>query len=82
MAEFTKERVIEELKSSEQNDSGMFEISEDAICALMPMLIATPSPVVPDEMPAHTGPLEFGRQQAYIDGWNACRAAMLQGKGE
>lgn len=36
------------------------------------------SPVVPDEMPAHIGPREFGRPQAYIDGWNACRADMLQ----
>ncbi|EFN5456191.1 DUF551 domain-containing protein [Escherichia coli] len=38
MAEFTKERIIEELKSSTQNASGMFEISEDTICALMSML--------------------------------------------
>lgn len=37
------------------------------------------APVVPDEMPVHTGPREFGRPQAYVDGWNACRAAMLQG---
>ncbi|MLU53133.1 hypothetical protein DRT11_23215 [Salmonella enterica subsp. enterica] len=36
------------------------------------------APVVPDEMPVHTGPREFGRPQAYVDGWNACRAAMLQ----
>ena len=35
--------------------------------------------VVPDEMPAHTGPREFGRPQAYIDGWNACRSAMPHG---
>ena len=34
--------------------------------------------VVPEEMPAHTGPREFGRPQAYVDGWNAFRAAMLQ----
>ena len=39
---------------------------------------AQPVPVVPDEMPVHIGPREFGRPQAYVDGWNACRAAMLQ----
>lgn len=37
-----------------------------------------PAPIVPEEMPEHTGPREFGRQQAYVDGWNACRASMLQ----
>lgn len=79
MSTITKEQLIEELKASTQNASGMFEISEETICALMSMLIATPSPVVPDEMPAHIGPREFGRPQAYIDGWNSCRAAMLQG---
>ncbi|MEB0913818.1 DUF551 domain-containing protein [Citrobacter freundii] len=42
---------------------------------------APPAPVVPDEMPVHIGPREFGRPQAYVDGWNACRAAMLQGVG-
>lgn len=39
---------------------------------------ADSEPVVPEEMPEHTGPREFGRPQAYVDGWNACRAAMLQ----
>ncbi|SUF52986.1 Eaa protein [Salmonella enterica] len=33
----------------------------------------------PPEMPAHTGPRQMGRPQAYVDGWNACRAAMLSG---
>ncbi|EGY1273289.1 hypothetical protein F9S61_001354 [Escherichia coli] len=62
-----------------QNSSDMFEISEGTICALMSMLAATPAPTpLPDEMPAHIGPREFGRPQAYIDGWNAYRAAMLQ----
>ena len=46
---FTKERIIEELKSSTQNASGMFEISEDTICNLMSLLTAPPAPVVPDE---------------------------------
>lgn len=35
---FTKERIIEELKASTQNASGMFEINEDTICALMELL--------------------------------------------
>ena len=34
----TKERIIEELKASTQNASGMFEINEDTICALMELL--------------------------------------------
>lgn len=44
----------------------------------LPLYAAPPARVVPDEMPVHTGPREFGRPQAYVDGWNACRAAMLQ----
>ena len=80
MTKFTKEQLIEGLKASMQNSSDMFEISEGTICALMSMLAATPAPTpLPDEMPAHIGPREFGRPQAYIDGWNAYRAANLQG---
>lgn len=76
----TKEQLIEELKASTQNASGMFEISEDTICALMSMLIATPSPVVPDEMtPKQASRSYCGEVRGYRDGWNACRAAMLQG---
>ncbi len=83
MSTITKKQLIEDLKASTQNSSGMFEISEETICALMSMLTNAapqlPQPAVPDEMPAHIGPREFGRPQAYIDGWNACRAAMLKG---
>ena len=39
---------------------------------------AVKEPETADEMPVHIGPREFGRPQAYVDGWNACRAAMLQ----
>lgn len=50
MAEFTKERIIGELKASTQNASGMFEISEDTICALMSILTSAapqlPQPAV------------------------------------
>lgn len=42
---------------------------------------APPAPAVPNELPNHAGPREFGRPQAYVDGWNACRAAMLNGSG-
>ncbi len=50
MTTFTKEQLIEELKTSTQNASGMFEISEDTICDLMSMLTTTPAPVsVPDD---------------------------------
>lgn len=38
MTKFTKEQLIEDLKASTQNASGMFEISEDTICALMSIL--------------------------------------------
>lgn len=52
MSTFTKEQLIEYLKESTQNASGMFEISEDTICALMSMLASPSAPVsVPDLKP-------------------------------
>lgn len=81
-----KEQLIEDLKSSTQNASGMFEISEDTICAVMYMLTTPPSPAsVPDKIPK----MKDGRGYKYVkdgvrysvnyaSGWNACRAAMLQ----
>ena len=50
MTEFTKERIIEELKASTQNASGMFEISDDTICALMSMLTSA-APQLPQPEP-------------------------------
>lgn len=38
MSTITKEQLIEDLKASTQNSSGMFEIGEETICALMSIL--------------------------------------------
>ncbi|EFI1536669.1 DUF551 domain-containing protein [Escherichia coli] len=61
----------------------MFEISEDTICALMSMLADKPSPAyVPDEIPEPDTARMFFTDAvvaiAKVQGWNACRAAMLQ----
>jgi hypothetical protein len=52
MSAITKEQLIEDLKASTQNSSGMFEIGEDTICALMSMLTNAapqlPQPAVPE----------------------------------
>ncbi|EAV1591024.1 restriction alleviation protein, Lar family [Salmonella enterica] len=46
-----------------------------------PLYTAPPVPVVPDEMYWQDAPVEGStRAAAYATGWNACRAAMLQGK--
>ena len=79
MNAITKEQLIEDLKASTQNSSGMFEIGEETICALMSMLAAHPAPVVPDEMTLQQASRSYGGEvRGYRDGWNACRAAMLQ----
>ncbi|MEO3287233.1 hypothetical protein ABHD38_25180 [Enterobacter cloacae] len=86
MAEFMKERIIEELKASTQNANGMFEIGEDTICNLMSMLTYAvpqlPQPAVPDMATVETTypDVQTNWQDAkmYAEGWNACRAAMLQ----
>ncbi|HHU8259215.1 TPA: DUF551 domain-containing protein [Escherichia coli] len=83
MDAITKEQLIEDLKASTQNSSGMFEIGEDTICNLMSMLTAHPAPVAPDEMTPQQASRSYGGEvRGYRDGWNACRAAMLQGKSE
>ncbi|ELO3152113.1 hypothetical protein QWS52_002236 [Escherichia coli] len=87
MSAITKEQLIEDLKASTQNASGMFEISDDTICNLMSMLTATPAPVsVPDAATAIRACIdEFPEsvrdvvEECASIAENACRAAMLQG---
>lgn len=73
-----KEQLIEYLKESKQNASGMFEISEDTICALMSMLASPPAPVsVPAAMEIDDD-FDSAFEHGKAVGWNAYRAAMLQ----
>ena len=84
MAELTKQRIIEYLKASTQNASGMFEISEDTICALMSMLTAQSAPVsVPkvvgwEDVPEEITEDDITLASAWAHGFNQCRAAMIQ----
>ncbi|HAL9103758.1 TPA: hypothetical protein H7U67_004540 [Escherichia coli] len=81
MNAITKGQLIEDLKASTQNSSGMFEIGEDTICALMYLLADTPELVyVPDVAYSDDCPDLYPSQpDAWAEGWNYCRAAMLQG---
>lgn len=91
MAELTKQRIIEYLKASTQNSSGMFEIGEETICALMSLLtnaapqLTQQALVVPDELAnksfeyiANKFQVSISDAQWVLVGWNACRDAMLQ----
>ncbi|MEG6150719.1 hypothetical protein UXN82_09450 [Enterobacter hormaechei] len=84
MSTITKERLIEDLKASTQNSSGMFEIGEETICAVMSLLTAPPAPVsVPDELTREEYKRRFMEDDdfdyTFRGGRNACRAAILQG---
>ena len=77
MSTITKEQLIEDLKASTQNSSGMFEIGEETICALMSLLTAPPAPVsVPAAMEMDDD-FDSAFEHGKAVGWNACRAAML-----
>ncbi|HCB3266970.1 TPA: DUF551 domain-containing protein [Citrobacter amalonaticus] len=78
MTKFTKEQLIEDLKASTQNASGMFEISEDTICALMSMLTSA-APQLPQPAVFVPSIKPDWMNNEFNSGWNSCRAAMLQG---
>lgn len=84
MSTVTKEQLIEDLKASTQNSSGMFEIGEETICALMSLLTAHPEPVsLPDEVSWEDVPEDITEDDmalasAWAHGFNQCRAAMLK----
>lgn len=80
MTKFTKEQLIEDLKASTQNASGMFEISEDTICALMSMLTSA-APQLPQPAVFVPSIKPDWMNNEFNAGWNACRAAMLQSFG-
>ncbi|WP_407202553.1 hypothetical protein [Citrobacter koseri] len=58
------------------NPNPRWSFSEEAslMGLYQPLYTAPPAPVVPDELPD-----DCGFKDSYIDGWNDCRAAMLQG---
>lgn len=95
MTKLTKEQLIEDLKASTQNASGMFEISEDTICALMSMLtnaapqLPQPAVVIDRQGIADMvhgkcsripGANFYNAAELAIDEVEACLAAMLQGE--
>lgn len=51
MSTITKEQLIEDLKASTQNSSGLFEIGEETICALMSLLSTPPAPTSAPDYP-------------------------------
>ena len=78
MSTITKEFTKEQLQQIIETDHVQCGEASALASIALASLESVAAPVAPDEMPAHIGPREFGRPQAYIDGWNACRAAMLQ----
>lgn len=45
----------------------------------MPLYAAPPVTIVPEEIKRRIGGLDWGWEGEFNRGWNACRAAMLQG---
>lgn len=76
----------EELRDVKQYGLGeIFQYPPDKYAdsrRVIPLYRELPVPVVPDEMYWQDAPVEgSSKAAAYATGWNACRAAMLKGKG-
>lgn len=53
---------------------------ESALTEVKPLYTTPPAPVVPDEISPKQASRSYGGEvHGYRDGWNACRAAMLNG---
>lgn len=84
-AQLSREELKQSLIECTQNASGMFEVGEDAMCAMMALLAGMDSePVaVHDELAgksfeyiANKFQVSISEAQWILVGWNACRAAM------
>lgn len=77
---------VAELEEALRDKQALLEASEQRIAeleSLAALQLTRKSLVVPDEMtPKQASRSYCGEVRGYRDGWNACRAAMLQGKGE
>lgn len=77
----------EELRDVKQYGLGeIFQYPPDKYAdsrRVIPLYRVPPAPEVPEEMYWQDAPVEgSSKAAAYATGWNACRAAMLQGKGK
>ncbi|HCO2140296.1 TPA: DUF551 domain-containing protein [Escherichia coli] len=82
MTTITKERIELFIKNPLENGLTRGEQMELALIALA-SLESVAAPVVPEEMtPKQASRSYCGEVRGYRDGWNACCAAMLQGKSE
>lgn len=73
---FIGERMLEDVTDGARSCGRIWSDGTDEISGerRIPLYTAPPAQVVPDELPE-----DCGFKDSYIDGWNACRAAILQG---
>ena len=74
--EFTKEQLQQIIETDHVQCGEASALARIALASLE----SVAAPVVPDEMtPKQASRSYCGEVRGYRDGWNACRAAMLQG---